>query len=118
MNKKLTCITCPAGCDIEVAEKDGEYIFKGARCGEGEKYALKEMTCPERVICTSVNIKSREFPLVSVRTSCPVPRGEIFSILNQLLDVSVSAPVRRGDVIVSNISSNNADIIATRTILN
>jgi CxxC motif-containing protein len=108
---------CPVGCEIEVTEEDGEFYFSGAQCKAGEKYALKEMTCPERVLCTSVNVSSSEFPLVSVRTSCPVPKEEMFTILKRLLDVSVSAPVRRGDVLVRNISSNNADIIATRTIL-
>lgn len=117
MRKKLTCTICPVGCEIEVTEEGGKFLFYGAQCKAGEKYALKEMTSPERVICTSVNIKSSELPLVSVRTSCPVPKGEIFTVLNQLLDVSVSAPVKRGDVLVRNISSNNADIIATRTVL-
>ena len=117
MNKKLTCITCPTGCDIEVAEKEGKYIFKGAQCRAGEKYAVKEMTCPERVICTSVKIDSKELPLVSVRTSIPVPKGEIFTILKKLADVKVSAPVKRGELIVKGISSNKADIISTKTVL-
>ena len=118
MKRKITCISCPAGCEIEVTEKEGKYIFTGALCSAGEKYAFKEMTCPERVVCSSVKIKSSEFPLVSVRTNTPVPKSEIFGILDKLLDVTVSAPVKRGDVILENISSNNADIIATRTVLN
>ena len=117
MIKKLTCISCPTGCEIEVAEKEGKYSFKGAQCSAGEKYAVKEMTCPERVICTSVKINSAELPLVSVRTSSPVPKGEIFGILKKLVDIRVTAPVKRGEVIVKGISSNNADIIATRTVL-
>ena len=117
MKKKICCITCPVGCDIEVTEKDGEYFFKGALCKAGEKYAEKEMISPERVVCTSIKIKSTLFPLVSVRTSIPVPKGEIFDILEKLHDAAVEAPVKRGDVVVKNISSNNADIIATKTIM-
>ncbi len=98
-------------------EKGGEFFFSGAGCKAGEKYAVKELTCPERVICTSVKIISRELPLVSVRTSSSVPKGEIYDILAKLTDVTVSAPVRQGDVIVKSISSNGADIIATKTIL-
>ena len=116
MKKKICCITCPVGCDIEVTEKDGEYFFKGALCKAGEKYAEKEITSPERVVCTSIKINSSRLPFVSVRTSIPVPKGEIFSILEKLLDVTVSAPVKRGDVIIKNISSNNSDIIATKTV--
>ncbi len=84
---------------------------------QGEKYAVKEMTCPERVICTSVKIYSRELPLVSVRTSVPVPKSEIFEILEKLVDIKITAPVKRGEVLVKGISSNKADIIATKTIL-
>jgi CxxC motif-containing protein len=116
MKKKITCITCPTGCDIEVTEKGGKYTFSGALCKAGEKYAEKELTAPERVICTSVKLKSTQLPLVSVRTSTPVPKGEIFDILKKLLDITVVAPVKRGDVIMKNISSNNADIIATKTV--
>lgn len=116
MSKKLTCTLCPVGCEIEVAQEEGKFLFSGARCKAGDRYALKEMTSPERVVCSSVNIKNNELPLVSVRTSRPVPKGEIFTILNRLRDVTVSAPVKRGDVILRNISSNNADIIATRTV--
>lgn len=114
---KITCITCPVGCDIEVTEKGGKYTFSGALCKAGEIYAEKEMISPERVICTSVKLNSTQLPLVSVRTSIPVPKGEIFDILKKLLDVTVSAPVKRGEIIVKCISSNNADIIATKTIL-
>ena len=117
MKKRITCITCPAGCDIEIDEKEGKYVFKGGLCKAGEKYALKEMTCPERVVCTSVKIESSELPLVSVRTTRPVPRREIFEILDKLIDLTVHAPVKRGDVLLSDVSSNNADIIATKTVL-
>ena len=44
MNKELTCIVCPNGCDLHIAyEKSAETIevlsVEGALCKRGENYA-------------------------------------------------------------------------------
>ncbi len=46
MIKKLTCISCPTGCEIEVAEKEGKYSFKGAQCSAGGEICSKRDDLP------------------------------------------------------------------------
>ncbi len=113
--KVITCITCPIGCEITAEEKNGEYIFTGALCKAGENYALRELTSPVRTVITSVRIKGSVMPLVSVRTSAPVPKTKIAGILDETLKIELESPVKRGDVIIYNISGTGADLIATRT---
>ncbi|MDX9800402.1 MAG: DUF1667 domain-containing protein [Spirochaetia bacterium] len=113
--KVITCITCPVGCEITAEEKNGRYLFRGALCKAGEKYAYMELTSPERVVTTSIRIKGSVMPLVSVKTSAPVPREKIRGILDEALKAEIVSPVKRGDVIISNICGTEADLIATRT---
>ena len=113
--KVITCITCPVGCEITAEEVNGEYIFTGALCKAGENYALMELTSPVRTVTTSVRIKGSAMPLVSVRTSSPVPKMKIAEILDEVLNIELESPVGRGDVIIRNICGTGADLIATRT---
>ena len=50
----LTCIMCPLGCSL-VATKDGDKItVTGNNCNRGEIFAKEELTCPMRIVTTSV----------------------------------------------------------------
>ena len=53
--------------------------------------------------------------MVSVKTSIPIPKDKIFEVMGEIRKVSVEAPVKIGDVIISDLFS--ADIIATKEIL-
>ena len=71
MEKKLTCVECPKGCEITV-ELDGDKIISvgGYSCLRGKKYAESEVICPRRVLTTTV--KCADGGVVSVKTSNPV----------------------------------------------
>ena len=64
---RLTCIECPLGCDIEVQKENGELKITGNSCPRGKLYATNEVTCPKRVLTTTVRCEGGE--LVSVKTS-------------------------------------------------
>ena len=51
MNKKITCIQCPAGCflDVEV-ENNKVIIVQGNKCVKGEEYAKDEIENPVRLL--------------------------------------------------------------------
>lgn len=76
------------------------------------EYTKEEVTNPKRTVCSTVRIIGGRYPRLPVRTSEPVPKGKIKEVINQLKDLTVKAPVRRGDVILRNIAGTGADIIA------
>ena len=89
MNKELTCIVCPNGCDLHIAyEKSAETIevlsVEGALCKRGETYARQELIAPKRSIASSVLVEGGELPLVSVRTKGVIPKNMIFPVMKEI----------------------------------
>lgn len=115
MKRELTCIICPRGCTLAVEIKNGKCTVSGNACPKGERYGIDESTAPTRTVTSIVRVSNREDTMVSVKTSYPVPKDKIFDIMEEIRKVSVQAPVKIGDVIISDLYG--ADIIATKDIL-
>ena len=118
MNRTLTCIGCPMGCQIEV-ELDDERNFissTGWSCNIGKRYAQEEVTAPVRTVTALVAVEDREEPL-SVKTAQPIPKSKIFECLAALKTVKMKAPIHIGDVIVPDICGTGISVIATKNIL-
>ena len=111
MEKKLTCVECPKGCEITV-ELDGDKIISvgGYSCQRGKKYAESEVICPRRVLTTTV--KCADGGVVSVKTSNPVKTSEIFELMDKINKITVCPPVKIGQIIVKDIAEGS-DLIAT-----
>jgi CxxC motif-containing protein len=116
MNDRLTCILCPAGCELEVREEGGRLEIRGHECEKGLGFAESEIRYPLRNLATSVPILGTEARMVSVRLSGPVPRDRIFPILEEIAGLRPLAPVRRGQVLIADIQGTGVDVIATRTV--
>ncbi len=118
MKKKFICIICPNGCEIEV-DYSGDRIEKitGNLCDKGIDYARKELFFPERGLTSLVNVKNGSLPLVSVKTSKPIPKEKIFKVMDELADIWIEAPIKIGDIIVKDILGTGADIVATKNIV-
>lgn len=115
MKKELTCIICPRGCTLTV-EIEGENVtVNGNACPKGEQYGIDECNAPTRTVTSIVRVANREDTMVSVKTSNPIPKDKIFNIMKEIRNVSVQAPVKIGDVIISDLYG--ADIIVTKEIL-
>ena len=118
MKKEMICIGCPMGCYLTV-----DYVGKtihgvgGNRCKLGLDYAEKEILNPERTLTTTVRVKNGHLPLVSVRTSKPIPKNRIFDAMTLLAKVEIEAPIRIGERIIQNLFDTNASIVATKNIL-
>ena len=112
--KELTCISCPMGCNLEVV-LDGQSVIevKGYTCKRGEEYGRKECTNPTRIVTTTISVDNGVLPVVSVKTNRDIPKGKIFSCINELKNIKIKAPVHIGDVIVPNILGTGSDIVAT-----
>lgn len=113
---KLICINCPRGCHLEVENINGEIKVTGNSCPRGEQYAINEMTNPLRTVTTTIAIESKKYDRLPVITSAPIPKGRIMDVCKALKNVSIKAPIKMGDVIVSNIIELDVDIIASKTI--
>ena len=93
MTRSFTCIICPNGCEI-TAEYEGDtvYAVQGAACPKGDAYVRQELTDPQRNIATSVLVEGGELPLASVRLSHPIPKKEIFRVMEVINTVRLQAP--------------------------
>jgi CxxC motif-containing protein len=115
--RKLTCIVCPMGCDLQVKIEDSKVLeVAGNKCIRGNAYALKECTNPTRVVTTTVRVAGGTAAVVSVKTASDIPKGKISECMEALRGVEVKAPVSIGDVILRNAAGTGVDIIATKNV--
>lgn len=117
MNDRLTCLLCPAGCELDVLDEDGRLQVRGNECDKGIAFAESEIHHPLRNLATSVPLLGTEAKMVSVRLSGPVPRERIFPILEAIARLRPQAPVFRGQVLIPCVLGTGVDVIATRTVL-
>ena len=113
---KLVCINCPRGCNLNVETVNGEIEVTGNFCPRGKQYAIAEMTNPLRIVTSTVAIVSDTYCRLPIITSKPVPKAMIMDVIKALKDVEVKAPIKMGDVVVSNVCDLDVDIIASKSI--
>ena len=101
MINNLTCIECPIGCELEVQVKDNEIIVKGNNCPRGKLYAQAEITCPKRVITSTV--RATDGQMIPVKTDKPVRKEMIFEVMSKINAITCALPVAVGDILVENI---------------
>ena len=115
MERNMTCILCPRGCAMTVRGEVGGLQVVGNSCPKGEEYAINECTNPVRTVTSTVRVSNRKDTMVSVKTAAPVPKEKMMEVMAQLRSITVSAPVKIGDVILTNVFGT--DIIVTKEIL-
>lgn len=112
------CIRCPIGCRLTITENKtlpSGYLVEGNTCNKGEKYAIKEMTNPSRIVTSTVKIKNSSIPRLPVKTKGEIPKGKIFECMEIINSIEVTAPIKKGDIIIKNVLDTNIDVIATRS---
>ena len=116
MEKELTCIRCPIGCQLKVLIEKDQISVTGNTCSRGKEYGIKEVTNPTRVVTSSIRIDDGMFPIVSVKTNKDIPKDMVFPAMEEIHHTSVSAPVHIGDILISNVANTGSDIVATRNV--
>lgn len=115
--RELTCIGCPLGCAVTVTmEGDTVTAVTGNTCPRGDAYARKEVTNPTRIVTSTVRVRGGICPMVNVKTASDIPKDKIFACAEAIKDVVAVAPVKIGDVILSNAAGTGVDIIAARNV--
>ncbi len=117
ITKNITCICCPIGCELQVNQTNEEFTVIGNKCLRGKKYAHDEITHPKRIITSTIKIIGSNYPVISVKTTQPVPKEKIFTIMEILASLEVIAPIYIGDILLKNIANTTADIVATKTVI-
>lgn len=116
--RELICIGCPLGCPITVTMEATEVVkVEGNTCKRGDDYARKEVTNPTRIVTSTVMVEGGSDVTVAVKTRTDIPKDKIFDCMRALKGVVVHAPVRIGDVIVTDVAATGVDIIATSNVL-
>ncbi|MCK5029919.1 MAG: DUF1667 domain-containing protein [Thermoplasmatales archaeon] len=116
--RNITCIVCPIGCKILIKTDGTQFeIVEGNKCKRGIEYARSEALDPRRMLTTSVLVNNGEWPLASVKSSKPVPKEKLFSVLKEIGGTAVKAPVKSGQIIIKNTANTGTDIVATKTVL-
>lgn len=112
------CTTCPSECLLAVElERDGDaprvVAVHGNRCPRGEAFARQEVTCPMRILTTTVPVRGGELKLLPVRTAEAIPRHLHREAMEILRRTVVDAPVRMGDVVLEDLLGTGVDVTAS-----
>ncbi len=121
MEKVFTCVVCPIGCELHVKYDENNLTDEsikvtGNTCPRGEKYAKSELIHPERTLTSIVRTDSSELPMLPVKTSHPIPKEKIFDAMKLLNTLSVTVPVKIGDIIYKDFIREGVNLVACRTI--
>ncbi|MBO7722894.1 MAG: DUF1667 domain-containing protein [Thermoguttaceae bacterium] len=114
----FTCITCPRGCRLEVDPE--KKTVAGNLCPRGETYGLAEACHPVRVLTSTVAVRTADgapFPeMLPVRTQTAIPKGLLSPAMDEIRAVTVTLPVKMGDVLKENIAGSAVALIASRSL--
>ena len=111
MEKKLTCIICPLGCELTV-DVEGKNVLSvnGNTCPRGKKYATDECTNPMRTVTSTV--RCDDGGIVSVKTDSAIPKKNMLECMKIINKSVAHLPISVGDIIIKDVFG--ANVVATQ----
>ena len=120
---QFNCTTCPSECllTVEVERSaDGAVVevrsVTGNNCPRGDTFAHQELTCPMRVLTTTVAVSGGDEALLPVRTAEAIPLALHTQAMDLIRGLVVDAPIRMGDVVLKDLLDTGIDLIASMDI--
>lgn len=120
---QFNCTTCPSECLLTVeVERDTDGAVAEVRsvtgnsCPCGDTFAHQELTCPMRVLTTTVAVSGGDEALLPVRTAEAIPLAHHAQAMDLIRGLEVKAPIRMGDVVLPNLLDTGTDLIASMDI--
>lgn len=102
------------GCRLLTQIENGEVqSVSGNNCVRGAFYAKQEAVTPERILTCLMRASNRDTP-ISVKTTKAVPKHLMYQCTEIIYATHPEAPVKSGQVLISDILGTGADVIATR----
>ncbi len=119
MEKEYICIACPIGCHLKLTVEGGvpggQLIVSGNKCKRGEVYAVEEYSEPKRVVTATCRIGLENLERLPVKTTKPILKDYIDSLLTDIYALKLSPPVKRGQTVISNYKDTGVDVVAARS---
>jgi len=111
MNEKreMICIMCPMGCNLFVETKGDEVLVSGNGCNRGVVFAKEEVSCPKRVLTTSVKTDKG---VKACKTTAPIPKSLLFECVKEIEKLHFKN-VKFGQIIIKNVLETGVDVIVT-----
>lgn len=120
---QFNCTTCPSECHLTVEverDADGAVVevrsVTGNNCPRGDTFAHQELTCPMRVLTTTVAVSGGDGALLPVRTTEAIPLALHTQAMDLIRGLVVEAPIRMGDVMLEDLLNTGIDLIASMDI--
>lgn len=120
---QFNCTTCPSECLLTVeVERDADgAVLKvrsvtGNSCPRGDRFAHQELTCPMRVLTTTVAISGSDEVLLPVRTAEAIPLALHAQAMDLIRGLVIDAPIRMGDTVLKDLLNTGIDLIASMDI--
>lgn len=120
---QFNCTTCPSECLLTVElERDADgavakvHSVTGNGCPRGDTFAHQELTCPMRVLTTTVAVSGGDEALLPVRTAEAIPLELHAQAMALIRSLEVEVPIRMGDVILPNLLDTNINLVASMDI--
>ena len=112
MERILTCIVCPRGCQLTATVDSGRVIeVTGNACKRGVTYAENECTNPVRTVTTTV--KCEDGGIIAVKTDSTVPKRLVFEVMKDINAIRAKNDTDIGDVVLYNVCGLGVNVIAT-----
>ena len=116
--KVIRCIVCPTGCSINVIGDSKENVtFEDCTCDRGLDYAQQEFYEPKRILTTTMRVENGFLPLIPVRTDKPILKEKLNNVLKAIANKKIKAPIKLGDILIKNILNLDANVIASRDLI-
>lgn len=120
---QFNCTTCPSECLLSVeVERDADgnvaavHSVTGNSCPRGDKFAHQELTCPMRVLTTTVAVSGGDEALLPIRTAEAIPLALHAQAMAIIRGLVVNAPIRMGDIVLENLLDTNVNLVASMDI--
>lgn len=120
---QFNCTTCPSECLLTVeVERDADDAVVEVRsvtgngCPRGDTFAHQELTCPMRVLTTTVAVSGGDEALLPVRTAEAIPLELHAQVMELIRGLVVDAPIRMGGFVLEDLLNTGIDLIASMDI--
>lgn len=120
---QFNCTICPFECLLTVeVERDTDGAVAEVRsvtgnsCPRGDTFAHQELTCPMRVLTTTVAVSGGDEALLPVRTAEAIPLELHAQAMDLIRGLVVKTPIRMGDVVLENLLDTSISLIASMDI--
>lgn len=120
---QFNCTTCPSECllTVEVERNADGHVAEvrsvtGNNCPRGDEFARQELSCPMRVLTTTVAVFSGDEALLPVRTADAIPLELHAQAMALIRGLVINAPILMGDVVLENLLDTNINLVASMDI--